>query len=245
MARTFANTSSQYLIRTAAPITAAPLTMACWANATTLGNRDLMTLSSNSGTAYFEMSQLNSGAIRFYCNTDSCTTSTTVAEAANFHACVVAASSTDRRVFLNGGGKATSTASVTPAGIDRFSIGSFLSFGSYFNGSVWEAAIYNAALADSEVAELAAGFSPALVRPDALVGWWRLLDSDADADWWGQNDLTAVNTPTYSQHPPIIYPNGLLTVNQAAAGGGGGGALLPFLTNKRANRMALVGGRQI
>lgn len=36
-----------------------------------------------------------------------------------------------------------------------------------------------------------------------------------------------------------------IAVFKSAAGGGGGGTLLPFLTNKRANRMALVGGRQI
>jgi hypothetical protein len=97
------------------------------------------------------------------------------------HIAAVFAAVDDRRVYLNGGNKVTDDAtSKTPAGIDTTSIGrrSTSAPALYASGRIAEAAIYNAALTDDEIAELAAGASPLLVRPDALVAYWPLVGRD-------------------------------------------------------------------
>ncbi|KKK59939.1 hypothetical protein LCGC14_3029330, partial [marine sediment metagenome] len=74
---------------------------------------------------------------------------------------------------------------------------------SYMDESIAEVAIWNVALSNAEVALLAKGFSPLLIKPESLVSYWPLVRDD-DNDWIGGFDLTAFNTPTVSDHPPVI-----------------------------------------
>jgi hypothetical protein len=69
-----------------------------------------------------------------------------------------------------------------------------------------EAAIWNVALSDTEVAALAAGYSPKTIQPTALVAYWPLI-----GDWTpeielisGQN-FTIQGSLTQGAHPPLPY----------------------------------------
>lgn len=110
-----------------------------------------------------------------------------------------------------GGGEAgTTNVSLNPAHATEFYIGRDHS-GKYWEGAIAEAAAYSVVLSDSEIASLAAGFSPLLVRPESLIGYWPLggaLASDTgDIDLINGKDLTANNSPTTENHPQIIYPS--------------------------------------
>jgi len=93
------------------------------------------------------------------------------------HQCGVWRSATDRQVYFNGAGGAINTTSRTPASLNKTAVGC------QTNGStepcttmrIGEAAVWNVALDDVEIAALAKGFSPGLVRPSALVEYLPLV----------------------------------------------------------------------
>ena len=65
---------------------------------------------------------------------------------------------------------------------------------------------------------LAAGFSPLMVRPESLIGYWPLggAYSNDNMDIIGGNTLTTNGGPTVETHPRIIYPSGPATYDFAA-----------------------------
>jgi len=89
--------------------------------------------------------------------------------------------------------------------------------GTYVDGSIAEAAMWNVALSDGEVAELATGIRPMRVRPQNIVSYWPCV-RDQDYDIVGGYDMTPINSPTISAHPPIAYgaPPSLWAVAAAA-----------------------------
>jgi len=98
------------------------------------------------------------------------------------------------------------------ASVDRMLIGAWERLGgwlAYFGGAVAEAAIWQGALGDSDLAQLAAGYSPLLVRSQDLIAYWPLGGpfGNNDQDHSGNGfDLTAYGDPTWADHPPIVYP---------------------------------------
>ena len=139
-------------------------------------------------------------------------TDTTTGYSANtwHHVAGVWYDATNRSAFIDGGSKDTNPAIQTILGQDRFSIGrnGRLSPGNYFSGSIAEAAVWNIALTDAEVAILAAGYSPLFVHPQNLVFYMPLV-RDNDEDIVGVLSLTAFSGnsgPGISAHPRIIRP---------------------------------------
>jgi hypothetical protein len=116
-----------------------------------------------------------------------------------------------RALYVNGVSEATNSAthSIDMSGADNFYIGRDRT-GRYWDGAIAEAAAYNAALSAGQISSLAAGVSPLLVRPDALIGYWPLggaySANDADTDIVGGHALTDSGSPTGEDHPPIFYP---------------------------------------
>jgi hypothetical protein len=92
----------------------------------------------------------------------------------------------------------------TTVGIDRISIGRLgrLNPAAYMDGLLAEVAIWNAALSDEEVASLAAGFSPLLVKPENLVVYVPLVRTIQDVV--GGLGFTATGT-VVAEHPPKIF----------------------------------------
>ncbi|RKY09640.1 MAG: hypothetical protein DRP56_02370, partial [Planctomycetota bacterium] len=217
MARLF-NGSNEYLELDSTPVTAAPLTIVArfyqddvstWANRCIAGVFDL-----SSPSNWFVLKTKIDGAGNYIrADTRSSSGWQEVASTAQFsgntwhHAAAVFASSTSRTVYLDGGNSATNTTSVTPSGIDRISIARLgdSSPGNYMSGRVAEVAMYNAALSADEIASLARGFSPLLIRTQNLVGYWPLI-RDGDRDCIGGYNLVAHNTPTIATHVPVLYP---------------------------------------
>ncbi|KKK65638.1 hypothetical protein LCGC14_2972140, partial [marine sediment metagenome] len=134
------------------------------------------------------------------------------------HACGVEAANNDRRAFLDGGNKGLNVATRAPSGADEVQIGQnarSTNDGDLL-GDVAEAAIWNVALTDAEVAILAKGYSPLSVRPESLVFYMPLVRDIYDVI--GAIAFTDFST-TITDHPPIIYPSRGILGAAAAAGG--------------------------
>jgi hypothetical protein len=125
------------------------------------------------------------------------------------HAAAVIRATNDRSVYLDGGGKVNGTTSITTPTLDRTLIGAMGpsdDLDKYMDGQISHIAIYNVALTDDEIALLAGGAFPFMIRPESLVAYWPLIDDDLDHTGNGY-DMTAYNTPTYTAgHPADIDP---------------------------------------
>lgn len=225
MARLFDNAANEYLAIGNAVLSAYPITMACWANVDDdTGSVSLIGIGDSSVGNHYHVLRLR-GNLGNRVDAHSIDGVSGVANiAAGYvvdtwhHFCGVFSASNLRAVFVDGGSKATNATDVSPAGLDRTTIGAspdqFLAF--KMSGRIAEAAIWNAALSDAEVAILAAGYSPLFVRPQNLVAYWPLV-RDEDQDRVGGYDMTAFNAPTIGPHPPIIYPASRTFYSLAAA----------------------------
>ena len=83
----------------------------------------------------------------------------------------------------------------------------------YTDGLIAEVGLWDELLTTDEISALAAGFSPALIRPSALLGYWPLGGPYDGAttytDLAAGNSLTAesgFDATNLVHHPPIIYP---------------------------------------
>lgn len=209
MAYQFASASTQYL-SASAPVTAAPFTIAAWAQRTTINvNQAVASLNQNSGTNRWVLYFDTSNKINFFVNDSggfAQASSTTSANSTGvwYHTAAVEASASDHRVFLNGGGKGTSTTSRSPASINAVNIGNDRNSNtntSLMNGLIADVAIWNVALSDAEVASLAKGFSAKTVQPGNLVFYAPLVRELID--YSGSLTITNNNTATVANHPRI------------------------------------------
>lgn len=217
MALTFTSASSKYLRIASATITAAPLTMACWFYPTDFTNFQVLMSINNSGSSFnnfrFDFSAnvagdpitataWGSGGV-----SGGASSSGASGTSAWYHGAAVYASSTSRTAYFNGGNTGTDTASRVPSGLNDTEIGSYR-FGAgapeaFFDGYQAEVAMWSAALDAGEIAALAKGFSPALIRPQSLVyyipGVSDILDRKGTT--WTNN-----NSVGFTTHPRVIMP---------------------------------------
>jgi len=202
--------TNQRLTPASTPVTAAPLTMACWfrpANTTSAGA--LITLTDSAGVQYFTLYADGNSAgdrVRIYVagSGGSPTVSTTSGFSANVwnHACAVEAATNSRTVYLNGGNSANNALNTVPQSITNFNIGSFLAVsGNFLNGQIAEVGIWNAALTAAEVASLAKGMTCDKVRPQSLVFYAPLVRDLIDAK--GGRTITNNNGATVANHPRV------------------------------------------
>ncbi len=221
-----------------------PLTMACHAIDTDGANDDhcLMHIQDrSSGNSYFRFgkSDTNGGndmGLRGFINNGS--SSSQVNSATDsivvdtwFHGCVVFAASNSRKVYVDGslGGTDTTPTVTLPGGLDSIAIGreEDSSSSDSWIGSIAEAAVWLAELDAGEIAALAAGASPLLIRRDALVFYAPLYRGTADAggtDFDYVGGLTLVNdgsnTVGVGAHPKIFNPVAPIVMQGTAAVGG-------------------------
>lgn len=222
MARLFTSASSEYAEYTSgSPVTAAPLTMACWFRPADDTTRSTLInlVQSADDTHRWTLEAAGNVAgdtIRYFAvagGANSVAITTTGFTANTWHhCCAVEASSSDRRVFIDGGSKGTQTASRVPASINRITVGAFRSGASnslHANGRIAEAAIWNVALTDSEVLALARGVHPLDMRPANLVAYWPLLGNDSpERDIHPRSALVTsfpltLNGTTKANHAPV------------------------------------------
>jgi hypothetical protein len=216
MARTFVAASSQFLENTTPPLIVPPFTMAAWVKPATLtggntgNNPAILTIEATAsvdrhllfanGTNVFFQTYNGSSAMA--------TSSTAPSLGVWQHVTGVMASVASRAVYLNGAGKGTDATSLTLGGtLNRFEVGSIYNTASrllFWDGDIAEVGVWNVALTDLDVAILASGISPLLVRPDALVFYAPLLNGGSpEPDIIGRRNLT-VTGATLATHPRIL-----------------------------------------
>lgn len=210
MARTFNGTSQS--IQSDAPVTAVPLTIACWFNTSSSSGQVICSIGTSGSTDRFQLSISPSTP-----NTNATTVQGGTAQSANLntaislntwhHGAAVFSATNSRQSFFNGTGGTVNTGTATPSGINRLNISGALppSLVAFFSGRIAELCVWNAALASAEIASLAKGFNPRLIRPQSIVYFNRLINESQDI----RGGLTLTNiglATTVSEHPRIIYP---------------------------------------
>ena len=209
MARAFVRASNQHLSIAAALLSAHPLTFAAWIRPATSNTiDDIITITDGAGTLNgWVLRQNASGQIQALSDAAGSFNQSTSAGAVTngiwAHAAAVFASAASRLAYLNGVAATPETTSLSPSGLTVTRVGAAFGPQNFYDGDIAEAAIWSVALDAAEVAALAAGVSPLLVRPSALVAYWPLLGQYApEIDLWRGNDLT-VTGATAAAHPRV------------------------------------------
>ncbi len=219
MARSF-NGSSQQMYAASAPATAAPIAMSCWFwadPAISVGGTLVSLCAANPSMHRFDLAVIfpsqtasvitNSGG-----SAEIIETTTTWTTGAWHHAFCIWTSSTNRRVWLNGGGDVGSTVSKTPSGVAESHLGAVRITNpfSHFFGRLAEAAIWagsgveNMGAADAAV--LAKGFSPrCLGRWLGNLVLYQDLIRPVNRPGTGPA-MSEAGSPSVVAHPRIIYP---------------------------------------
>lgn len=212
MARDFVSATPDKLAKTSpVGITAVPLTMACWFNADNV-TADGTLMSANSASSQSGHMLLVGGGtagdpIRARSRTGAgqvfADTSTSYTASTWHHACGVWVSATSRFSYLNGGGAVENTTSRDQA-FDTVHFGVRGDDLVPYDGQIAEAGLWNVALTAAEIASLAAGFCPLLIRPASLVSYWPLIGTfTTEIDLKGTSPLT-VTTATKAVHCRIF-----------------------------------------
>lgn len=220
MARSFVAASSQYLTTGSSPVAGPPFTMSCWAlrtvsdgsNDAVFGLGDALSVSKVAGELNFRgwsgfddvQHYAVSGA-----TADNIVTSTKWTAGQWHHLAGVCSSWSSRSVFLDGGGKASGTASLASFSIVDLHIGQDIrsNVGSYADGKIADVAVWDVALSDAEIQALAAGASPLLIRPASLVFYLPMRKGDSLTDWASGITMTNNGTTESVDHPPVWYPS--------------------------------------
>lgn len=203
--------AGNFLTLAAAPISAAPCTIACWFNPTSAATAGVLatvddgTTGNEAFTIRKQATGLLSAQVMAGGASSVANTSASYSAGSWQHACAVFASATDRRVFLNGGSKGTNATSRTPGTLGKTNIGQTSAAGVQYAGDAAEVAIWNVALADGEVALLAAGRSPTVVQPAALVAYWRIPgNASPEPPTVGANSLSLSGSPGKAGSDPTV-----------------------------------------
>jgi hypothetical protein len=214
---------TNFLSYAAGVVTAAPLTMACWVKTSITGtaqspmslNNTASILNRNEFDLRLTSGNQVSAAIGDSVGFSQSNAPGTFTANTWFHAAAVFASATSRTAYFNGAASTPNTTSRVPSGINGTSIGKQLSaspgnipLAPAGTGDIGEAAIWNVALTDADIAALAAGLSPLLVRPDALVGYWPLLGVGSPENNLVSNvsRMTITGSLSQSEHPRVFLP---------------------------------------
>lgn len=215
MALTF-DGATQYARNAAAVLAAMPLTMACWVNPSSVTSNSIPIMSIDDGAAAAALDawsiRRDTSTLRAISIAAGTATGPSIGAALAIgtwaHACAVFTSATARAIYVNGGGKVTSATSNNPATPSQTIIANQGDLSTFFAGDIAEAAIWNVALTDDEVAALGASCaSPLMIRPASLVAYWPLIGRNSPAIGpKGGFNLTLTGAPVAAPHCRIRYP---------------------------------------
>jgi hypothetical protein len=208
MAYDFTATISQYLNTASAPLTAPPLTLACWFNSKTTANHGLISLGNSSTTNFFRIRKNSQDRV-----TARTQSGATIGEALSptgvivnntwNHCCGVFTSSNNRDAYFNGTLGGSNATNVSPSGIDLMRVGAdaMPTAGEFTNARIAEVGIWSAALTAAEIASLAKGMTCDKIRPQSLVFYAPLVRDLQDLS--GGLTITNNNTATVATHPRV------------------------------------------
>ena len=208
----FNDDSSQSLTKVSnPPVTAMPLTVACWfkSNDDTL-RQGLISIYLNASNYYLLEIRGNQGGDPVYATivdgSGGSGAITTTGYTANqwHHACAVFASTTSRDVYIDGGSKGSNGTTRSPLTPTIFGIGRIITT-NYMSGLIAEVGIWDVELSANEIFMLSKGVSPLRVRGQNLKGYWPLYSANRLIDYTRNgNTLTALNSPVTYAHPPVM-----------------------------------------
>lgn len=213
MARLLDDAIPHYISAASAVLSGVPISMACWFNSDSITlAQTLVGISDTAGDLdHFKLDAAGGEPGDFVMavtgRAGQAEASTSLAYTADtwHHACAVFDAVDSRAAYLDGGNKGTNADSRTPAGLDTMSIGVSLRSSAIhpLSGLIAEVGIWNIALLDAEIAILAEGYSPLLVRPQNLVFYAPLVREILDV----VGGVTLVNTgSTVGDHPRVLLP---------------------------------------
>ena len=220
MSRSFIRTSSQYLERAAAVVSAIPITLAAWFKPTDflVGDQHrIVTLGCSTSGICFSLSVWGDASLNAqHFDGANAEAKATAAASLNIwqHAAAVFTNNSSRSCYLNGANKGTDTTAKNAITLNRTDIGALNYSGTmynYFTGQIAEAAIWSAALDDAEIAALAQAICPLIIRPASLLAYWPLggCYGDNDLDRFANRyDLTPYGLPTFTDHCRVFYHSG-------------------------------------
>lgn len=227
MARLFDDASDQYLLNSNAIVSAAPFAVSCWFSIDTLptvaGNEfnlwsiTPITGSSDNFRLFLNCWDSNRPVFnaRFGSLDHWATASITPSLNTWYNVVCIAYAIDSRKIFANYSTTGTETTSGAPSSLaaTRFARKASDAADS-LSGMLAHVAFWNAALTDAEVLALARGADPRTIRPSALVAYWPLVRTDQDIV--SGNNLTAYNTPTWSNDPGKTFGSAAAHIGMAA-----------------------------
>lgn len=221
--RLFVLSSSQSAISTGtlpgAPM-ADPITISVWVRASTTNNNmaivSIQTNDASGGIGRRFIGALGSSGFSGQWTIDAVDAGTRVlgskiVPGQLYHLAAVFASSTDRRLYVNGALDGSDTDAPTTSfeghralvGM-RFTTGT--SYGQFFDGVIAEVAIWNIELTAAQIAGLAAGRDPRAVSATQPVVYWPMRgNASPEPGWHGiAPSLTLSNSPAATNHPIVV-----------------------------------------
>jgi hypothetical protein len=211
--------SSSYVSLGSGLLTAAPATLACFArtsitgvsqrllglhNSASASNRNYLRLGITAANEVVAVAADASG-------TSDAASVATISANTWHHFCAVFGSTTSRSVYLDGANKVTDSANrPAPTGVNRVAVGVDFVSGSAGNplapsgtGLIAEVGIWNVALSDEDVAALAKGIPPIMIRPQNLVAYLPLIRDLIDLKG---NAFAITGSLTAADHPRMYAP---------------------------------------
>jgi hypothetical protein len=210
-ARNFNGTTDLMSAASTPPVTGVPATMCGFFRvASVAAVRTILAVGHGANADYMSVYTRTNSTLRADTgdgtNFASPTTVATVSLNTWHHACAVFAANNDRSIYLDGGNKVSETATtVTLSTLDRSRIGVSYIDTSPFSGDLAEVAFWNAALTDAEVASLAKGFSPTMVRPMSLRSYYPLSGRGTERDLYARSFLATTGTTAATTHPRMFF----------------------------------------
>lgn len=243
MARNLAKASTQYLSIASAVVAAEPFSVSCWFTHTAAQTQDgtLFCVGTIGTSEHHALETTTAGTIRARTRNASGALSATTTGAFTddtwTHAAGVWASSSSRAAYRDGANKGTDANNRAITSFDGTRIG--VQTGGtlrYWDGLMAEMGFWGVALSDDEVALLAKGVSPLMVRPADLVAYWPLIGRfSPEIDLVGGNNMTLNGTPTQADHPRIFYPAAVRALDFAQPAGSSIGPIAAYHARRRAS----------
>ena len=202
------NGTSQYLQSTGTTVTVHPMSWSGWFYFDSLSRFDtLLVIRSSETFVGWDLRKETTNKIQanVYNGSNVYAESTSSVLAGTWvHLGAVYASTSSKKIYVSGTLEDTDT---TPDfGVDgaanRIVLGAFVGGGAPLAGRIAQVGIWNLGLSDANMASLAAGALPSAVAAANLQNYYKLVSDGTDTQ--GNNNLTAVGSPTYGSDPDIF-----------------------------------------
>lgn len=215
MAHLYRAANSQHHIAEKAVASGVPMTLSAWVVVNSLlADMFAIAIGHASTASMFGIYVRPAGTVRAYVHDDSffgvaATSSSVVTVGKPAHIAAVYAANNSRSVYVNGGNKATDTSSLSAGSLNRTVYGQDFAGGASeapFDGTVIPA-VWNVALTDGEIFQLAQGAHPETIRPENLVSYLPIEDYAAGVFDQRGNVFRPVNQPKAVIPPPVVRVN--------------------------------------